>query len=90
MNHNHHIIPKHLGGTDSKENLVEVAVEKHAELHKQLWEDLGHWEDYLAWQGLSKMKSTEECIKLAISEGGHRFGPEIGSTGIIKAMRDTR
>lgn len=46
--HKHHIIPKHLGGTDDPSNIVEVSIEQHAALHKQLWEDLGHWEDELA------------------------------------------
>lgn len=58
--HKHHIIPVHMGGTDHPDNLVEVTVEKHAELHKQLWEDLGHWQDYCAWQALSGQISSDE------------------------------
>lgn len=61
--HIHHIIPKHMGGTDDSSNLVEVTVEQHALLHKQLWEDLGHWQDYAAWQGLSKTIGQEELIR---------------------------
>lgn len=60
--HKHHIIPEHMGGTDDPENLVEVTVEKHAELHKQLWEDLGHTEDYIAWRCLSGQISVAEAI----------------------------
>lgn len=51
-----------MGGTDDTSNLVEVTVEQHALLHKQLWEDLGHWQDYLAWQGLSGMISCEDVV----------------------------
>ena len=46
--HKHHIIPKHMGGTNHPSNLVEVTIEQHAALHKQLWEDLGHEEDRIA------------------------------------------
>lgn len=62
--HKHHIIPEHMGGTNNPENLVEVTVEKHAELHKQLWEDLGHWQDYVAWQALSGTIGKEDIIRL--------------------------
>lgn len=37
--HKHHIIPKYMGGTDDPSNLVEVTVEQHALLHKQLWKE---------------------------------------------------
>ena len=73
--HKHHIIPKHMGGTDDPSNLVSVTVEEHAKLHKQLWEDLGHWEDYVAWQGLSNMMGREEIIKFITSgERHHQYG----------------
>lgn len=60
--HKHHIIPKHLGGTDDSSNLVEVTVEQHAALHKQLWEDLGHWEDKLAWEGLAGIVPKQDIV----------------------------
>ena len=52
--HKHHIIPKHMGGTDEPSNLVELTVEQHAETHRLLYEQHGHWQDYSAWMGLSK------------------------------------
>jgi hypothetical protein len=64
--HKHHIIPKHMGGTDNLDNLVEVTVEQHADLHKQLWEDLGHWEDELAWKVLSGQIYHQEATLEAI------------------------
>ena len=66
--HKHHIIPEHMGGTDDPENLIEVTVEQHALLHKQLWEDLGHWQDYAAWQGLSGRMGKEELIRFIQSK----------------------
>jgi hypothetical protein len=72
MKHKHHIIPKHLGGTNEPDNIVEVTIEQHALLHKQLWEDLGHKEDFLAWQGLSKLMTTDECRLSSMLEGSKK------------------
>jgi hypothetical protein len=70
--HKHHIIPRHMGGTDDADNLIEVTVEQHALLHKQLWEDLGYQEDYIAWRCLSGQISSEEAKILAIKEARKR------------------
>ena len=69
MKHKHHIIPKHMGGTDDPENLIELTVEEHAEAHRVLYEKNGHWEDKLAWLGLSGQIGCDEAIFLAKSEG---------------------
>jgi hypothetical protein len=66
MKHKHHIIPRHMGGSNDPSNLVEVTVEEHAELHHQLWEDLGYKEDYIAWQALSGQITTQEATLAAI------------------------
>ena len=72
MKHVHHIIPKHLGGTDDPENLVELTVEEHAEAHRILYEQHGRWEDYLAWQGLAGLIDREELVRQMLSEAGKR------------------
>jgi hypothetical protein len=78
--HKHHIIPKHMGGSDDPSNLIEITIEEHANIHKQLWEDLGHWQDKIAWQMLSGQISSAEAIKQAQSEGAKnrkkRFGKD--------------
>jgi len=66
--HNHHIVPKHMGGTDSQENLIGLTVEEHAEAHKNLFEKHGHWQDYVAWQGLAGLISKEKLVKKIQSE----------------------
>jgi len=48
MKHKHHIIPKHMGGTDDPSNLIELTVEEHAEAHRLLWEKYGNWQDNVA------------------------------------------
>lgn len=71
--HKHHIIPRHMGGTDDANNLVEVTVEQHALLHKQLWDDLGYEEDYIAWRCLSGQISNQEAIREAIRLARKRY-----------------
>lgn len=61
--HNHHIIPRHMGGTDDPSNLIKLTIEEHAEAHRLLWEQYEKQEDRLAWLGLSGMISKEELIK---------------------------
>ena len=70
MKHMHHIIPKHMGGTDDSDNLVELTIEEHADAHKKLYEHYGLWQDYLAWQGLSGMMDKQELIRQMLSIAG--------------------
>jgi hypothetical protein len=72
MKHKHHIIPKHMGGDDSEENLIELSIEEHALEHKKLWEKYGHQEDYLAWQGLSGLMTKEELVKEMLKMAGQK------------------
>lgn len=67
MKHKHHIIPKHAGGTDDPENLVELTIEEHAEAHRLLWEEHGRWQDRVAWLSLSGMIGHEERIREILS-----------------------
>ena len=68
ITHKHHIIPKHMGGTDDPSNIVELTVEEHAEAHRVLYEKYGRWQDELAWKGLSGMIGKEEIIRRTQSE----------------------
>ena len=62
MKHKHHIIPKHMGGTDDPSNLIELSVEEHTEAHRVLWEQHGRKEDELAWKGLAGIIGKEELL----------------------------
>jgi hypothetical protein len=63
MKHRHHIIPKHMGGSDDPSNLVYLTVEEHAEAHRRLWETHGKIEDKVAYMGLLNMIDREEIIR---------------------------
>ena len=70
--HIHHIIPRHMGGTDDPTNLVRLTVEEHAEEHRLLYEKYGKREDWLAWQGLSKLIGKDEIIREAYRLGNKK------------------
>ena len=67
-----------MGGTDDPNNIIELTVEKHAEAHRILHEEHGHWQDYLAWQGLSKRMICEEVAREAarLANTGKYMSPE--------------
>ena len=69
MKHTHHIIPKHVGGTDDPSNLIELSIEEHAEAHRLLYEKHGHTQDKVAWLGLAGIMPYEEIIYTLLSEG---------------------
>ena len=74
MKHKHHIIPKHMGGSDNIENIIELTIEQHAEAHRILWKEHGKLEDWLAFQGLAKMIGKEEILKELLSLAGKKGG----------------
>ena len=65
MKHKHHIIPRHMGGSDDPSNLVMLTVEEHAMAHKLLWETHGKIQDKIAWMCLSGQIDNSEAIRLA-------------------------
>lgn len=68
--HKHHIIPKHMGGSDEESNLVELTIEEHAEAHKKLYEEYGKMEDKLAWHGLLGLIGKDDILlEIAKSNG---------------------
>ena len=65
-----------MGGTDDPENLIELTIEEHAEVHRKLYEEYGKWQDYYAWKGLSGQIGKEQLIKeillIASKKGGEK------------------
>ena len=58
MKHKHHIIPKHMGGTDDPDNLVELTEEEHIQAHKDLYEKYGRRGDLWAVHRLTEGKGV--------------------------------
>lgn len=72
LTHIHHVIPKHMGGSDDPSNLVELTVEDHAIAHKVLYSIYGKEQDRIAWLCLSGKIATEEANRLALAESNRK------------------
>jgi len=70
MKHQHHIIPRHVGGSDDPNNLVLLSVEEHAEAHRLLFEKHGYQADRCAWKGLSALIGKEDFLVERARLGG--------------------
>jgi len=84
IKHTHHIIPKHIGGTDDDSNLIELTIEEHANAHRLLYEQYGRMEDKLAWMGLSGQIGKDEILRqIAMAQKGKKkpegFGEKISA-----------
>ena len=66
--HKHHIIPRHMGGSNDPSNLVELTVEEHAEAHRVLYETYGSEYDRIAYKALTGQIGKEEARILAAIE----------------------
>lgn len=79
MKHKHHIIPKHMGGTDDPSNLIELSIEEHAAAHMRLYEEHGKRQDLGAYYLLTGQ--TEEALKLNAIAGGKVQGKKNAENG---------
>lgn len=86
--HKHHIVPKHVGGSDDPDNLIELTIEEHAEAHRVLFEKYGRWQDRVAWLSLSGIMKDEERIYEILKNsnpGGYKHTEEAKAK--LSAMR---
>lgn len=68
--HRHHIIPRHMGGTDDPDNIQVLTVEEHALAHLKLYEEYGKYEDYCAYLMLSGRNKDPEFLRTRGIIGG--------------------
>jgi len=66
--HVHHIIPKHMGGTDDEDNLIKLTVEDHAEAHLELYKKHGKIEDLWSYQLLNSQITYKEGFARLLSK----------------------
>jgi len=82
IKHKHHIVPRHVGGTDDPSNIVELTIAEHAEAHRLLYEQYGRQEDRWAWLGLSGQIGKDEILReISMAQKGKKkpdgFGEKI-------------
>lgn len=94
ITHKHHIIPKHMGGSDDPSNLIELTISEHAEEHKKLWETHEKKEDYIAWKFLSgQMKDPVAWLYKSSLGGKSNKGSKYchnPKTGVEVKFRDDK
>lgn len=83
--HTHHIIPRHMGGTNEPANLVELTVKEHAEAHLKLYEEQGKYEDWCAYLMLSGKNQDPEFIRTRAILGGAASQKKRKDAGLIGA-----
>jgi len=81
--HKHHIIPKHMGGSNDPSNLIELTVEQHAQAHLELYEKYGKWQDLIAFKMLSGQITTNEEGRLEAIREMHKERKRTGQAKII-------
>ena len=87
--HTHHIVPKHMGGTNDKGNLQKLTIKQHADAHKKLYEQHGHWQDKVAYMSLSGQHDSKESIReVRIASNKNRWNDPVWAAKARKNMRE--
>lgn len=87
--HNHHIVPKHMGGSNDSSNLILLTVEDHALAHKELFESFGKIQDYTAYRLLAGIGDKhEEIARLGGKIQGQR-NRDSGHMSRVGKMKNT-
>ena len=72
MRHKHHIVPKHMGGTDDPSNIVELTIQEHADAHNLLYALYKNPYDKIAERCLLGWIDAPEASRLALAEAGKK------------------
>lgn len=82
----HHIIPRHAGGDDSKENLIRLTYRQHVFAHRLLWKAYARWQDLCAWR---VMTSQDASFKQILFSSVGKANAESGFLDKIRPMANT-
>jgi len=77
--HYHHIVPKHLGGTDDKSNLILLSPLDHANAHLELYRKYGKQADAWAYNRLMRQIGHEHKSLYVSPNKGKKFSDEVNS-----------
>ena len=81
----HHIIPRHLGGTDDADNLIDLTYADHYQAHRLLFETFGLKHDYNAWKRWEVAAQDEQAFLDGCRNGGNAtvesHGPQMANGG---------
>jgi hypothetical protein len=89
IKHKHHIVPKHMGGSDTKSNIISLSVKEHADAHRILYEEYGKMEDYLAWKGLEGSINLAEINYIKSVLSGKKQKGRVKSPEECKKISDS-
>jgi hypothetical protein len=85
MKHDHHLLPKHLGGSDDASNIVKgISVTRHTMFHYANWQLWGSEGDLIAYRALSGAIGKEEIIEMILSYAGKKGGQAAKESGQLR------
>jgi hypothetical protein len=85
--HRHHVVPKHMGGTNIPSNIAWVTLAEHAEAHRLLWEQHGKLEDKVAWLMLSGKTDEGEAARRELTRQRQTGRPLSAETKRKKSLQ---
>lgn len=85
MKHNHHLVPKHLGGSDDLSNIMlGISVTRHAMFHFANWQLWGSKRDWIAYRCLVGTIDKEKTIEIVLSNAGKKGGQVAKESGQLR------
>jgi hypothetical protein len=63
MYHLHHLIEFNDGIRIKTDKTIKLSIKEHAKYHKRYFEKYGHWQDKIAWLGLTKRLLKEQIYR---------------------------
>jgi|SRR5579859_189050 len=85
-NQKHHIIPRHLGGTDDPENIISLTFKEHYLIHYLRWKIFGSEDDLSAYRMMRGIK-TSEAHKFFARKGGYIGGQKNAESGLFDRIK---